>query len=64
MSGFAIPGDINSVCYIYDSILPNRRPASPHFPTFTGNEAELPDDIFDETVHQFENPTIFYEPEK
>lgn len=64
VSGHAVAGDPNGLVYIYDSILPRKRPVNPPFPTFTGNEAELPDDIFDEQIHQMKEPTIFYEPEK
>lgn len=64
VSGHAIPGNTNGLVYIYDSILPLRRPMAPHFPTFTGNEADLPEDIYAEDVHPFTAPTIFYEPEK
>lgn len=63
VSGNAIPGNPNSLVYIYDSILPLRRPKEPHFPTFTGDESSLPEDIYEETVHRFGDPTIFYEPE-
>lgn len=64
VSGHAIPGDPNGLVYIYDTILPLRKTTSPPFPTFTGNEAELPEDIYAEDVHKFIEPTIFYEPEK
>ena len=65
VSGHAVPGDPNSLVYIYDTILPLKQPKTPpHFPTFTGNEAELSEDIYDEQVHKFNEPTIFYEPEK
>lgn len=64
VSGHAIPGEVGGLVYLYDTILPLRRQKPPHFPTFTGNENELPEDIFDEAVHNFSEPTIFYEPEK
>lgn len=64
VSGVGVPGEPNSLCYIYDSMLPLRRPVQPHFPTFTGNEADLPEDIYADDVHKFNEPTIFYEPEK
>jgi len=64
VSGFAIPGDPNSLVYIYDSKLIRRRPIKPHFPTFAGNEEELPEDLYVDEVHKFNDPTIFFEPEK
>jgi large subunit ribosomal protein L3 len=64
VSGTNVPGDPNGLVYIYDSSLPLRRTVKPHFPTFTGNEAELPEDIYDDAVHKFGDPTIMYEPEK
>lgn len=64
VSGRAVAGEINSLVYIYDTILPLRRTKNPHFPTFTGNEAELSEDIYDEEVHKFNDPTIVFEPEK
>jgi large subunit ribosomal protein L3 len=64
VSGHAVAGDPNGLVYIYDTILPLRRVQNPHFPTFTGNEDELPEDIYDDQIHQMSSPTIFYEPEK
>lgn len=65
VSGYCIPGNVNDYVYIYDTVLPLRQPKTPlHFPTFTGDESQLPEDIYDEEVHQFSDPTIFYEPEK
>lgn len=64
VSGEAIAGDPNSLVYIYDSLVYPKRVVNPHFPTFTGNEDELPEDIYDEQIHRMTDPTIFYEPEK
>lgn len=64
VSGHAIPGDPNSLVYIYDTALPRRKTVNPPFPTFTGSQEDLPDDIFLEDVHRMSEPTIFYEPEK
>jgi len=64
VSGHSVPGDCNSLVYIYDSLLPLRRTLNPHFPTFTGNEDELPEDIYAEEVHHFSDPTIMFEPEQ
>ena len=65
VSGYAVAGNINDHVYIYDSILPTRAPKEPYpMPTFLGDESQLPEDIYDEKVHKFSDPTIFYEPEK
>ena len=64
VSGCGIPGDPGGLVYIYDSILPTRKIDCPYFPTFTGNEAELPEDIYDEKVHKMKEQSIFYEAEK
>lgn len=64
VSGRGIAGDPNGLCYIYDSILPLRLPQQPHFPTFIGDEAALPEDIYADEVHKFTDPTILFEPEK
>ncbi|CRL07730.1 CLUMA_CG020684, isoform A [Clunio marinus] len=65
VSGHGMPGDVNGLVYVYDTVLPLRKYRDPPpFPTFTGNENELPEDIYHEEVHKFEDPTIFFEPEK
>lgn len=64
VTGHGIAGDPNGLVYIYDTVLPLRKTKEPHFPTFAGNEAELPEDIYADGVHNFSEPTIFYEPEK
>lgn len=65
VSGHSIPGHPNQLVYIYDTILPLRQPKEPyHAPTFLGDESQLPEDIYDEQVHPYSDPTIFYEPEK
>lgn len=61
VQGMAIPGDCNSICYIYDTKITSRRPAeAPPFPTYTAEE-DLPEDIYDESVHRFYDPTIIYQ---
>jgi large subunit ribosomal protein L3 len=64
VSGHAVPGDVNGLVYIYDTVLPLRKVKEPHFPTFNGDESKVPEDWYDEEVHQFGEPTIFFEPEK
>lgn len=62
VSGQAIPGETNSVVYIYDTVLPLRKPSKPiPFPTYLGlSGEEPPEDIYDEKVHPFSDPTILY----
>lgn len=65
VSGHSIAGQPNQFVYIYDTVLPNRQPKEPYpLPTFLGDESQLPEDIYDEKVHPFGDPTIFFEPEK
>lgn len=60
VQGTAIPGETNSICYIYDTILPTRRfKDPPPFPTFLREAGqEYPEDIYAEDVHSFADPTI------
>lgn len=62
VSGQAIPGETNSVVYVFDTVLPLRKPTKPlPFPTYLGlDETELPEDIYDEEVHRFSDPTILF----
>lgn len=62
VSGPAIPGETNSIVYVYDSLLPLKKPKNPlPFPTYLGLSDEAPpEDIYDESVHQFSDPTIVY----
>lgn len=63
VQGTAISGDTNSVVYIYDTKLPNRKyKEAPAFPTYLANE-DMPEDIYDEKAHRFFDPTINF-PEK
>jgi len=66
VSGFGVPGDPGGLVYIYDTMLPLRRfkQAAPHFPTFAGDESKLPEEIFADGLHKFDEPTIFYEEDK
>lgn len=65
VSGYCVPGNVNDLVYIYDTILPLRQPKEPyHMPTYLGDESKLPEDIYDEELHKFSDATIFYEPEK
>lgn len=62
VSGQAIPGETNSIVYVFDTVLPLRKPKHPlPFPTYLGlNDETPPEDIYDEEVHKFSDPTIVY----
>lgn len=59
--GQAIPGETNSIVSVFDTKLPLRKPkAALPFPTYVGSLKELPEDIYDEGIHQFTDPPIVY----
>ena len=60
-----VPGETNSFCYLYDSLLPTKRNTTPNFPTFLPNDDEdtLPEDIYADDVHAFKDHTIEFTPE-
>ncbi|XP_076246177.1 mitochondrial ribosomal protein L3 isoform X2 [Calliopsis andreniformis] len=60
-----VPGETNSVLYLYDTILPHKRNSSPNFPTYLSDidEDSLPEDLYADDVHQFKDPTIEFTPE-
>ncbi|VEN58509.1 unnamed protein product [Callosobruchus maculatus] len=61
VSGQAIPGETNSIVYIYDTKLPLRKPEKPlPFPTFIEPTDNLPEDIYDESIHSFVEPSIMH----
>lgn len=65
VNGSAIPGSTNGLVYIYDTILPlHRHKTAPPFPTNFEQLTEGPEDIWFDTVHNFKNETITFEPEK
>lgn len=63
VSGQNVPGETNSIVTIYDTILPLRQPKKPlPFPTlFDADRLELTEDLYDEEVHMFDDPSISYE---
>lgn len=65
VSGHNIPGETNSLCYIYDTILPLRKPKDPPpFPTTLELEQdEVPEEFIYERLHDFREPTIAFEKE-
>lgn len=60
-----IPGEANTMCYLYDTILPLKRNTSPQFPTYIPdkNATELPENLYADDVHRFTDPAIIFEPE-
>lgn len=64
VSGQNIPGETNNVVYIYDTILPMRRPKiSPPFPTCFEEPSSDVTDIWDKDAHNYKDPTIVFEEE-
>ncbi|XP_063703600.1 large ribosomal subunit protein uL3m [Culicoides brevitarsis] len=60
VSGQNVPGAVNSLVYIYDTILPTRKPeTAPPFPTAPEVD-ELSEEFVDENMHDFRDPTIFF----
>nr|CAD7403005.1 unnamed protein product [Timema poppensis] len=67
VKGLAVAGGTNSICYIYDTILPFRKPTEPPpFPTFYPEDLEepLPNDIYSGKLHRFSSPTIIFQDTK
>ncbi|KAK5646621.1 hypothetical protein RI129_005085 [Pyrocoelia pectoralis] len=65
VSGIAVPGATNSLVYIYDTNLPRRKPSNPlAFPTYFGlGDAVAEEDIYEESLHRFSDPTIVFQKE-
>ncbi|XP_068152961.1 large ribosomal subunit protein uL3m [Drosophila tropicalis] len=65
VQGSAVPGSTNGLIYIYDTILPLRKPKeAPPFPTlYEDDAAALPEDIWYDQVHDFKDETITYKTE-
>lgn len=64
--GHNIPGETNSYCYIYDTLLPLKQPTTaPHFPTYLPSitEESLPEELYADDVHPFTDPTIEFKEE-
>lgn len=60
VSGQNIPGNTNSLVYIFDTKLPCRKSTdAPPFPTAPELD-DVPEEIVDETMHDFRNPTISF----
>ncbi|XP_011865764.1 PREDICTED: 39S ribosomal protein L3, mitochondrial [Vollenhovia emeryi] len=63
--GHNIPGETNTYCTIYDTLLPLRKSNAPNFPTYLPSNAEesLPEELYVDDVHQFAEPTIEFKEE-
>lgn len=64
VSGPNVPGSTGSYVLIYDCSLPTRQVTEenhPHFPTFFQDEEEdLPENLYDEKLHDFSMPSISF----
>ncbi|CAL7949310.1 unnamed protein product [Xylocopa violacea] len=60
-----IPGETNTMCYLYDTILPTKKNRSSHFPTYITDEnaAQLPENLYADDVHSFSDPSIEFQSE-
>ncbi|XP_078038883.1 mitochondrial ribosomal protein L3 [Augochlora pura] len=60
-----LPGETNNMLYLYDTILPTKKNTSPNFPTYFPNsdEDKLPENLYADDVHPFNDPTIEFKPE-
>ena len=59
--GPAVPGGVGSYVYIYDSVLPDHRATKDNhspFPTCFQDEEELEEELFDDKLHVFHQPSI------
>ncbi|CAL1684807.1 unnamed protein product [Lasius platythorax] len=65
VKGHNIPGEINTYCHIYDTILPLKKSKAPHFPTYLPSitEESLPEELYADEVHPFIDPTIEFKEE-
>ncbi|KAL2733378.1 hypothetical protein V1477_014346 [Vespula maculifrons] len=64
--GHNIPGETNTFCYLYDTVLPTRKlKTPPYFPTYLPdlNKKPIPEDLYADDVHPFKAPTIQFSEE-
>lgn len=64
--GHNIPGEVNNYCYMYDTILPLRKPKiAPNFPTYLPSitEESLPEELYADDIHSFASSTIEFKEE-
>lgn len=63
VTGHNIPGELNNIIYVFDTMLPNKRSiVQPPFPTNLNDDVQSVD-MYAGKYHDFGNPTIFYEDE-
>ncbi|KAL1490467.1 hypothetical protein ABEB36_013155 [Hypothenemus hampei] len=63
VSGRAIPGETNSIVYVFDTKLPLKKPMKElPFPTYfeSENDEIFEEDLFDDEIHIFSSPSITY----
>lgn len=61
VQGPAVPGSVGAYVYIYDTRLVLRRPSlenHPPFPTFFQDEEDIEEELYDEELHVFNQPSI------
>lgn len=64
VSGVSVPGEVNTLVYVFDTALPLRRQKmSPPVPTFLGEIDENAEDDWADDVHNFKDPTITFQTE-
>lgn len=67
VQGPAVMGETNAFVQIYDTLISRKKPKLddlPPFPTyFPDAENPLPEEVYDETVHRFEDPSIVFQEE-
>lgn len=64
--GHNIPGETNTFCYLYDTILPTRKfKIRPYFPTYFPDLSKnpIPEDLYADDVHPFKASTIQFSEE-
>lgn len=68
VTGTGIAGETNHPVYVFDTMLPTRKPkTAPALPTISEEAAAgivgQAENIWDEELHDFQDPTITFEPE-
>lgn len=64
VSGQNIPGETNSLVYVFDTILPLRKPSeAPPFPTAIESNDPLIEEIYHPDLHDWRQPTIMFDKE-
>ncbi|XP_014247869.1 39S ribosomal protein L3, mitochondrial [Cimex lectularius] len=63
VQGLGVPGETNSIVYVHDTVLPlkKKKTAPLSFPTYFDEGKELADDLYDNDVHCFNEPTLMFE---